>query len=230
MSKDHSHKHDKHEHHEHDREGVPIPIRSEQGSEKGSERGFEHGEAQAVDPPGQDERAAGAAKTVPHEEWARLLAEKNELTETLVRRQADFENFRKRMERERKDDARRGTARLMQDLLPVLDGFERALAAHPAQDDYRKGVELIYRSLWDTLTKEGLERIVAQGKPFDPHFHEAIERVETHEHPDNSVLQVFQHGYLLDGRVLRPSLVRVSVSPEGAGGGDGSSAKASQVH
>jgi molecular chaperone GrpE len=211
MSKDHSHKHEKHG------DGVSIPIRSEQREAE-----------PAADPPGQE--APGSAKTVSQEEWAHLLAEKNELTETLVRRQADFENFRKRVERERKDDARRGTLRLIQELLPVLDGFERALAGHPAQDDYRKGVELIYRGLWDTLAKQGLERIAAEGKPFDPHFHEAIERVETHEHPDNWVLQVFQQGYLLEGRVLRPSLVRVSASPEGAGGGGGSSAEHSEVN
>lgn len=163
------------------------------------------------------------------EEFAHLLAEKEELTATLVRRQADFDNYRKRVERERKDEARRGVGRLLQDLLPVLDGFERALAAHPAQDDYRKGVELIYRHLWDTLSRHGLERIAAAGKAFDPHYHEAIERVETREHPDGTILQVVQEGYLFDGRMLRPSLVRVAVAPEGAGGGK-SSAEHSQVH
>ena len=103
-------------------------------------------------------------------------------------------------------------------MLPVLDSFERALRTHQNPDDeYRKGVELIYKHLWDTLSKLGLERIAAEGKHFDPHFHEAIDRVETQEHPDGSILQVVQEGYLFDGRVLRPSSVRVAVSPEGAG-------------
>jgi molecular chaperone GrpE len=176
----------------------------------------------------QPERERSGDQVSP-EEVARLIAEKEELTNTLVRRQADFDNYRKRIERERKDEARRGVGRLLQDLLPVLDGFERALAAHPAQDDYRKGVELIYRHLWDTLSRHGSERIAAAGKRFDPHYHEAIERVETHEHPDGAILEVVQDGYLFDGRVLRPSLVRVAVAPEGAGG-DKSSAERSRVH
>jgi molecular chaperone GrpE len=202
MTRDHSRKPDK----DNESQGVPIEIRSAPPSDP----------APSNPPPG--ERAAGAGQAASAEELARLTAEKEELTNTLVRRQADFDNYRKRMERERKDEARRGVGRLLQDLLPVLDGFERALAAHPAQDEYRKGVELIYRHLGDTVSRHGLERIAAAGKTFDPHYHEAIERVETREHPDGAILQVVQEGYLFDGRVLRPSLVRVAVAPESAGG------------
>jgi molecular chaperone GrpE len=171
----------------------------------------------AGDSPGGD---PSPGQSVSAEEWGRLVAEKDELTRTMVRRQADFENYRKRVERERQEDARRGASRVMQEMLPVLDGFERALRAHesPAYDEYRKGMELIYRQLWDALAKNGLERIAAQGKQFDPHFHEAIERVETAEHPDGAIVDVVQEGYLFDGRVLRPSLVRVAVDPQGAGG------------
>jgi molecular chaperone GrpE len=75
-------------------------------------------------------------------------------------------------------------------------------------------MELIYRQLWDALSKQGLERIAAQGKKFDPHFHEAIERVETTEYPDGAIIDVVQEGYLFDGRVLRPSLVRVAVDAQ----------------
>src|ERR1700674_664564 len=115
-----------------------------------------------------------------------LQAEKDELMQTLVRRQADFENYRKRIERERQEDRRHGTGRLIEDLLPVLDAFERAIKAHddPAYEEYLKGLELIYRQLWDTLARHGLERIAAAGKPFDPHYHQAIERVESDEYPD----------------------------------------------
>jgi molecular chaperone GrpE len=164
--------------------------------------------------------AGGASETVSTEEFARLVAEKEELTKTLVRRQADFDNYRKRMERERMEEGRRAAGRLLKELLPVLDALERALRSHdnPAFDEYRKGVELIYRHLWDTLAKHGLERIAAEGKTFDPHYHEAIDRVETREYPDGAIIEVVQEGYLLDGRVLRPSLVRVAVVPEDAGG------------
>jgi molecular chaperone GrpE len=201
-----------------EQQGVPIEIRSGRS-----------GDPPAEDPTGSSEQQTAQGKSASAEEFARLVAEKDELTATLVRRQADFDNYRKRIERERKDEARRSNGRLLQELLPVLDGFERALAAHPAQDEYRKGVELIYRNLWDTLSRQGLERIAAEGKAFDPHFHEAIERVETREYPDGSVLQVVQNGYVFDGRVLRPSLVRVAVAPEDTGGGK-SAAEHSQVH
>jgi molecular chaperone GrpE len=103
-------------------------------------------------------------------------------------------------------------------LLPVLDTFERALAAHeePAYAEYRKGVELIYKQLWESLAKQGLERIDAQGKAFDPHVHQAIERVETNEHADGTVIDVLQPGYIFHGRVLRPATVRVAAAPEAA--------------
>jgi molecular chaperone GrpE len=160
--------------------------------------------------------AAPAAASAQSEELAKLQAEKAELADTLVRRQADFENYRKRIERERKDESRRAQSRLIEDLLPVLDGFERALSAHddPAYEEYRKGLELIYKGLWDTLARHGLERIDAAGKPFDPHVHQAIDRVETRDHPDGTVVEVLQEGYKIHDRVLRPSAVRVAMHPE----------------
>lgn len=161
------------------------------------------------------------------ERAARLQAEKDELMQTLVRRQADFENYRKRVERERQEDRRHGTGRLIEDLLPILDAFERALKAHddPAYEEYLKGLELIYRQLWDTLARHGLERIVAEGKPFDPHYHQAIERVESSDHPDGTVLEVLQDGFLFHGRVVRPSIVRVSFNAAHSEGGKSSAAQ-----
>ena len=92
------------------------------------------------------------------EQLAKLQAERDELLKTLIRRQADFENYRKRLERERHEATDRGVARLIEQMLPILDAFERALAAHddPAYEEYRKGFELIYRQLWDALSREGL--------------------------------------------------------------------------
>jgi molecular chaperone GrpE len=133
----------------------------------------------------------------------------------MVRRQADFENIRKRLERERHEEGKRGVHRLIEDTLPVLDGFERALAAHkdPAYEEYRKGFELIYKQLWEVLSRHGVERIDAEGKQFDPNFHQAIERVETHDHADGAVVDVLQQGYMFHGRVLRPATVRVAAAP-----------------
>jgi molecular chaperone GrpE len=141
-------------------------------------------------------------------EAAKLRVEKDELLQTLVRRQADFENFRKRVERDRHDEARRGVERLIADLIPVLDGFDRALHAHddPAYEEYRKGMMLIRKQLWDALARHGVERIESAGKMFDPHVHQAIERAESKEHPDGFILHVLFHG-----RVLRPAIVRVVV-------------------
>ncbi len=156
--------------------------------------------------------AEGADPASLAERMAHLQAEKDELMQTLVRRQADFENYRKRIDRERQEDRRHGTGSLAEDLLPVLDAFERALKAHddPAYEEYRKGLELIYRQLSETLARHGLERIAAAGKPFDPHHHQAIERVESSEHPEGTVLEVLQDGFVFHGRVIRPSMVRVS--------------------
>ena len=146
---------------------------------------------------------------------AAVQAEKEELRQTLVRRQADFENYRKRIERERLEEAQRVVARLIEGLLPVLDAFERALAAHddPAYEDYRKGFELIYRQLRDALERQGLNRIEAEGKTFDPHLHHAVERVESEDYEDGEVLEVLQPGYRLRDKVLRPATVRVAVHP-----------------
>src|SRR6266853_6199590 len=166
----------------------------------------------------QAEASADAAQaSVTPEAYARLQAEKDELMQTLVRRQADFENYRKRVERDRAEEARRGVERLIADLIPVLDGFDRALQAHddPAYEEYRKGMMLIRKQLWDALARHGVERIDAAGKIFDPHFHQAIERAESKDHPDGFILHVFQGGYIFHGRVLRPAIVRVVVHTDG---------------
>jgi len=148
-------------------------------------------------------------------ELAKLRAEKEDLTQTLVRRQADFDNYRKRVERDRQEEARRGVERMIIDLIPVLDGFDRAIQSHddPAFEEYRKGVTLIRKQLWDALSRHGLQLIEAENKIFDPHVHQAIERAESNEHPDGFILHVFQDGYTFHGRVIRPAIVRVVVHP-----------------
>jgi molecular chaperone GrpE len=147
------------------------------------------------------------------EQLEKLKAEKEEVLQTMIRRQADFENFRKRTERDRFEEGRRGVERLVGDLIPVLDAFDLALKAHddPAYEEYRKGITLIRKQLWDAIAKHGVQRIEAAGKMFDPHQHQAIERLETEEFPDGFIVAVFQDGYMIHGRVLRPAIVRVAV-------------------
>jgi molecular chaperone GrpE len=148
----------------------------------------------------------------------KLATDLDDLRQTLLRRQADFDNYRKRIERERSEDSRRATARVIEGLIPVLDGFENALAAHreAEYESYRKGFELIYKQLMDNVAKLGAKRIDPLGKTFDPHLHQAMDRAETTEHADGTILAVFQPGYEFHGRVLRPALVRVAVHPGGA--------------
>jgi len=135
--------------------------------------------------------------------------------DTLVRRQADFENYRKRVEKERHQERHRGAELIVEHILPVLDAFDRALAGpgDGTNAEYRKGFELIRKQLWDVLAKQGLTRIESVGKEFNPHFHHAIETVETSEHADGVVIGEMQPGYLFHERVLRPAMVRVASAP-----------------
>ncbi len=148
----------------------------------------------------------------------KLATDLEDLRQTLLRRQADFDNYRKRIEKERAEDQKRSTGRVIEQLIPVLDGFEQALASHKEAEyeNYRKGFELIYKQLLDNLTKLGAERVDPVGKQFDPHLHQALDRAETTKVQDGTILEVFQPGYVFHGRVLRPAMVRVAVHPSGA--------------
>jgi molecular chaperone GrpE len=148
----------------------------------------------------------------------KLSTDLEDLRQSLIRHQADFANYRKRTEKENKEAFQRATARVIEGLIPVIDGFEHALAAHreAEYESYRKGFELIYKQLRDNLARLGVERIEPIGKPFDPHLHQAMDRAVTTEHPDGTILEVFQPGYVYHGRVLRPAMVRVAVHPNPA--------------
>ena len=133
-----------------------------------------------------------------------------------VRLQADFENYKKRIEKDREADQRHASARVVQNLLPVLDNFERAIASATGDDagsSLHQGVQLIFRQILDELRREGLEAIDTVGEPFDPELHEAV---ATEDHPDlppQTVTEELQRGYTLNARLLRPALVKVSTRP-----------------
>jgi molecular chaperone GrpE len=129
---------------------------------------------------------------------------------------ADYENFRKRAEREKQDFFRYALAGTMKDLLPVLDNFERALEHSEEDDDFHKGVSLIYKQLAESLQKAGLRAITESNVRFDPNIHEAVVREENSSVPSHTVVDVLQKGYFLNDRLLRPALVKVAVGgPEG---------------
>ena len=141
---------------------------------------------------------------------------RRELFELLRRRQAEFENARKRMEREEREVGIRIGKSLLSRLLPVLDNFERALADSGAgsAQAFRDGVTLTVQQLREALVREGLEEIPAVGEPFDPHLHEAVETTAVEGMADGMVIADLRKGYRFQGQLLRPTLVRVSVKPD----------------
>src|SRR6202790_2322739 len=147
-------------------------------------------------------------------ELDQLAGEKAELQDRVLRAQAEFQNFRKRMERERSELFEYASMEAVRALLPVLDDFERSLKAESADKEYVKGMELIYQRFYEGLKKLGLEPIVSQGEAFDPHVHHAVDMVETEEAPPDTVLEEFQRGYNFKGRMLRPAMVKVAVQPQ----------------
>jgi molecular chaperone GrpE len=141
----------------------------------------------------------------------RLIDEKNELMDRLLRRQAEFDNFRRRAEREKSDVLEFAHTESVRAILPVLDDFERALKTPTADREYARGMELIYQRLTDSLKKLGLEPITAKGQKFDPHVHHAVDKVETAEVEEHTILDEYQQGYNFRGRLLRPAMVKVAV-------------------
>ncbi|HEV8523234.1 MAG TPA: nucleotide exchange factor GrpE [Terriglobales bacterium] len=147
------------------------------------------------------------------DELSQLRAERDVLYDRVARQQADFENYRKRLQKEQSEHREYALVDALKALLPILDSFDRALEAHAGEEQFR-GIELINRQFHDVLAKLGLRAIPATGEPFDPHLHQAIEVVETTEVPDNHIIEELQRGYKLKNRLLRPAMVRVARNPK----------------
>ncbi|HEX3071829.1 MAG TPA: nucleotide exchange factor GrpE [Thermoanaerobaculia bacterium] len=128
-----------------------------------------------------------------------------------LRSLADFENFRKRSEREKNDFQRYALAGMVRDLLPVLDNFDRGLEHAEEGDEFHKGMALIYKQLFDVLQRHGLKPISESGVRFDPNIHEGVVRVEDPSVPSHTVVEVMQKGYFLHDRLIRPAMVKVAV-------------------
>lgn len=174
-------------------------------------------ELPASDDTQEVEIAAAATGPQPAEasELQKLKAERDTLLDRLARLQAEFENARKRAAREQQEFRDFATADAIKALLPAFDSFERALQAPANQaNEFRSGVELIYKQIQDALAKLGVRAVPAKGERFDPHVHEAIEMVETTEAPDHQVLDELQRGYKLKDRLLRPAMVKVAHNPK----------------
>ena len=165
-----------------------------------------------------DQESAGAAtEPQPESESAEspldaLRREKDALQDRLLRTAAEFDNYRKRVERDRRDQADAATANALAGLLPIVDDLERALKA-PAGGDvesFRKGVELIHQQMIELLRKRGVTSIDAVGADFDPRFHQAVAHESSPEHREGEVIEEFARGYMLGDRLLRPAMVKVA--------------------
>ncbi len=168
----------------------------------------------------RDDAEEKGVATVPGEEAtpdvavAELQAELADLRDRSIRTLADFENYRRRSERERDDLKRFAQGDVLRDLLPVVDNLQRALAAGGTVDDLKLGVELTLRQFTDLLKQRGVVEVPALGAPFDPALHEAVARVDDETVEAPTVIDELQRGYTLHGRLLRPALVRVAMPAE----------------
>ena len=158
-------------------------------------------------PAGFEEAAESADEAKDREKFEADLQEKDA---QMLRLRADFDNFRRRSAKEREELAAVVTQGILADMLPLLDNFERALAAEGSDlESFRAGVSMIYKQMQEVLAKNGLEVIDTKDKKFDPNFHQAVMRVQDPEKEDDTIEQELQKGYMVKGRVIRPSMVQV---------------------
>ena len=166
---------------------------------------------------GENELAADQAAPGTQDIQA-LKEERDSLYDRLLRKQAEFENYKKRMDREKAEFVQFASSELVKELLNALDSFELALrnaaSESSGKEDVLRGFELIYKQLVDTLGRFGLKAIEAKGKKFDPNFHQAVATQATNEADENTVIDEMRKGYTLNGRLLRPAMVSVSVKKD----------------
>ena len=185
-------------------EVVPVNSEGEASSQPSRSPKDEGANAQSGAP------GASEGTGDPKDQLLRVQAERDALFDRLARQQAEFENLRKRSAKEQADFREYAAADAVKQLIPILDSFDLALKAKSSEADLRKGLELIRKQMDEVLAKLGVQAIPAQGEPFDPRFHEAIEMVESSDVKDNHVLEELQRGYKMKERLLRPAMVRVA--------------------
>jgi molecular chaperone GrpE len=170
--------------------------------------------AQDPGPAQEPDKTAEEAPPVPRAEYDQLKAERDQLLDRLARLQAEFENARKRAERERIADRDYAVVNVVEKFLPVLDHFEMALKSAGTVEQLRSGVELIVKQMEDVLRQLQVTAIPAEGAKFDPRHHEALGAVERLDLPDQHVAEEIRRGYKLRDKLLRPALVRVASNPK----------------
>lgn len=176
----------------------------------------QNGAHESLPPADAQELAQESQGGVSRQEYERVNQERDALLDRLARLQAEFENARKRNAREQIEFREYATAEAVKNFLPILDNFNLALRSQqPESGDtaLRSGIELIRKQMEDALARMGVQVVPAEGQPFDPRVHEAIEMVESSDHADNEVIEELQRGYKLKDRLLRPAMVRVATNP-----------------
>ena len=166
----------------------------------------------------EEEADSAPAELSPEQRAEHLVKENEELQDKFVRLMADFDNYKKRASKEKSDVIQFGNEALLRDILPIIDNIERLLTysyREGSWKSFQEGIELLLAEIGKTLAKYGVEPIEALRKAFDPNLHQAMQRSETDEVDANTVMEVYQKGYLYRGRLLRPSLVVVAVPPKG---------------
>ena len=163
---------------------------------------------------GKDASASPSDKDALLQELEALRRERDDLKDQLLRRRAEFENFRKRADRDRQQAAFEATVAVLRDLIPALDNLERALGAAGDEASLRMGVELIHRELLSLLDSHGATAHDPTGQPFEPERHQALLHEETPGFADGTVVETFRKGYYFKDRLLRPALVKVAKGPE----------------
>jgi molecular chaperone GrpE len=162
----------------------------------------------------ESEGAAGTAvdpAPALADEIVELRKDRDALQDRLLRQAAEFDNYRKRIDRERRDLSEFAAADILQDLLPIVDDFERALKVDaPGSEPYRQGLEIIHRALLEMLRKRGVITVDSVGADFDPHVHQAVSYEEAPDKRDGEVIAEFRRGYRLGDRLLRPAMVKVA--------------------
>ncbi|EGL16175.1 MULTISPECIES: nucleotide exchange factor GrpE [unclassified Paenibacillus] len=169
----------------------------------------EHAEAAEATAPDAEGAASGR-----NAELDELRKAAEESQQRLLRAQADFDNFRRRTRQEKEEFAKYASLKLIEQMLPVIDNFDRALVSSRETQDFEaltKGIEMVYRQLEQLMTQEGLTPIEAVGQPFNPEFHQAIMQVESDDYEEGIVVEEVQKGYMLKDKVIRPSMVKVSM-------------------
>ncbi|MFS0839671.1 nucleotide exchange factor GrpE [Paenibacillus sp. 1P03SA] len=186
-------------------------INPDTNTAEAEEATYDAEQAEAAEAAAPEAEGAASGRNAELDELRKAAEESQQ---RLLRAQADFDNFRRRTRQEKEEFAKYASLKLIEQMLPVIDNFDRALVSSRETQDFEaltKGIEMVYRQLEQLMTQEGLTPIEAVGQPFNPEFHQAIMQVESDEHEEGIVVEEVQKGYMLKDKVIRPSMVKVSM-------------------